>query len=190
MTDPHDPAIPSGDPAGADRDATRRLPAEPGAAPPHGAAAESGAGSPDAAAAPGPSPRPGPSPADTEPAAVPPPGAYAGPPPGPVRPGWRNRLPGRPGLWLAALALVAACLIGLAGVAVGTVISHGSGDGDRGGNGWRDDRGGDGDRRPGDMRRDGRPGGQRHGGDQRWQVPPPPTASPPPSTSPTPSTTP
>lgn len=72
-----------------------------------------------------------------EPATVP---LSAAPPPPPTppasptapparRPPWYRRLPGHLGLWVAALALVGACVIGCGGFVAGVVVSHGFGDG-------------------------------------------------------------
>jgi hypothetical protein len=41
---------------------------------------------------------------------------------------WYRRLPGRLGVWVAALALVAACVIGGCGFIAGAVVSHGFGE--------------------------------------------------------------
>jgi hypothetical protein len=84
-----------------------------------------------------------------------------------VRPvAWYRRLPGRPKIWLAALALVAACVIGCGGFIAGAVASHGVGEHGTS----RDVRWGN-DRQRGDHGRDnGREDG-RHGqfgpGDER-----------------------
>jgi hypothetical protein len=89
-------------------------------------------------------------------------------------PAWVHRLPGPIGVWLAAVALVAACLIGCGGFALGAVVSHGFRDGGYS----REDRGGH-HRRYGDERR----------GEEKTPTPStsvsPKSASPSPSVSPT-----
>jgi hypothetical protein len=86
--------------------------------------------------------------------------------PGAAAPGarltaWYRRLPGRPWIWLAALALVAACVIGCCGFVAGAVVSHGGEHGisrnDRWGNDrHRGDDGGDNGRERGPERRPGK----------------------------------
>jgi hypothetical protein len=48
------------------------------------------------------------------------------------RPVWYRRLPGHLGIWVAGLALVAACLIGCTGFIAGAVVSDGFGGHDGG----------------------------------------------------------
>jgi hypothetical protein len=88
-----------------------------------------------------------------------------------------NRLPGRMGIWAAAAALLAACVIGACGFAAGALVSHGEGDyGDRGVS-RHDRRGHDG--------RDGENGEGRRGEDkERGEVAPSPTSTTPASPSP------
>ncbi|GAA1814208.1 hypothetical protein HC028_25265 [Planosporangium flavigriseum] len=71
------------------------------------------------------------------------------------RPAWYRRLPGRLSIWIAAAALLSACVIGCVGFVAGAAVSHGFGDRgyhERGYNrdgGWGNDgqRGDEGDRR-------------------------------------------
>jgi hypothetical protein len=66
------------------------------------------------------------------------------------RAAWYRRLPGHLGIWVAAAALVAACVIGSCGFIAGAVASHGFGEHSVS----RDDRWGN-ERRRGDDPRDG-----------------------------------
>jgi hypothetical protein len=69
---------------------------------------------------------------------------------------WYRRLPGRPAIWLAALALVVTCIIGCCGFIAGAVASHGFGEHSIS----RDDRGGNDQQRGDDQRENGRDGGR------------------------------
>jgi hypothetical protein len=87
-----------------------------------------------------------------------------------------RQLPGRPAIWLAAVALVAACLIGCSGIAIGAALT---GFGDRGGHsregGWGDERGSG----------DGQDGEHKRGDDEDRTPAPSPSVSPKPTATPT-----
>jgi hypothetical protein len=96
------------------------------------------------------------------------------------RPAWYRRLPGHLGIWVAGLALVAACVIGSCGFIAGAVVSHGFGEhggssGDRWGN--ERQRGGYG---PGGGQDNGEygPGDERAPKQRRGKTPPTPVPSP------------